>query len=80
MKNGQNKKFLIFYFTPTLLKKSLIFLIMEQYNNKVLQENNILSKYNNHLIYILLDATHMIWLNDNYKNTIIQTITLMTKN
>jgi hypothetical protein len=53
---------------------------MEQYNNMVLQENNILSKYNNHLIYILLDATHMIWLNDNYKNTIIQTITLMTKN
>lgn len=46
-------------------------------NNNVLQENNILSKYNNHIIYILLDATHVIWLNDNYRNTIIQTIKLL---
>jgi hypothetical protein len=41
-----------------------------------LHENNILSKYTNHIIYVLLDATHEIWLNDNYKNTIIQTLRL----
>ena len=46
-------------------------IIMEQYNNMVLQENNILSKYINHIIYVLLDATHEIWLIPNYKNTII---------
>jgi predicted alpha/beta hydrolase family esterase len=46
-------------------------------NNNVLQENKILSKYKNHIIYILLDATHVIWLNDNYRNTIIQTIKLL---
>ena len=50
---------------------------MKQYNNMVLQENNILSKYNNHIIYVLLDATHEIWLKDNYKNTIIQTLRLL---
>ena len=43
----------------------------------VLRENNILSKYNNHIIYVLLNATHEIWLNDNYKNTIIQTLKLL---
>jgi hypothetical protein len=48
--------------------------IIKQFNDNVLQENNILSKYYNHIIYILLDATHTIWLNENYKNTIIQTI------
>ena len=47
---------------------------MKQFNDNILQENNILSKYNNHIIYILLNATHTIWLNENYKNTIIQTI------
>jgi hypothetical protein len=51
--------------------------IMKQYNNMVLQENNILSKYTKHIIYVLLDATHEIWLNDNYKNTIIQTLKLL---
>jgi len=52
-------------------------IIMKHYNNMVLQENNILSKYNNHIIYVLLNATHEIWLNDNYKNTIIQTLKLL---
>ena len=52
-------------------------IIMKQYNNMVLQENNILSKYTNHIIYVLLDATHEIWLKDNYKNTIIQTLKLL---
>ena len=52
-------------------------IIMKQYNNMVLHENNILSKYTNHIIYVLLDATHEIWLNDNYKNTIIQTLRLL---
>jgi hypothetical protein len=51
--------------------------IMKQYNNMVLNENNILSKYTKHIVYILLDATHEIWLNDNYKNTIIQTLRLL---
>ena len=51
--------------------------IMKQYNNMVLQENNILSKYTKHIVFILLDATHEIWLNDNYKNTIIQTLKLL---
>ena len=50
---------------------------MKQYNNMVLEENNILSKYTNHIIYVLLDSTHEIWLNDNYKNTIIQTLRLL---
>lgn len=50
---------------------------MKQYNNMVLQENKILSKYTNHIIYVLLDSTHEIWLNDNYKNTIIQTLRLL---
>jgi hypothetical protein len=45
-----------------------------EYNNNVLKENKILSKYNNHIIYILLDGSHIIWTNDNYKNTIIKTI------
>jgi predicted esterase len=54
-------------------------IIMKQYNEMVLEENNILSKYNNHIIYILLDATHMIWLKSNYKNTIIKTIKLLEK-
>jgi len=45
-----------------------------EYNNNVLEENKILSKYSNHIIYILLDASHIIWTNDNYKNTIIKTI------
>jgi 2-oxoglutarate dehydrogenase complex dehydrogenase (E1) component-like enzyme len=40
------------------------------------QVKAILSKYTNHIIYVLLDATHEIWLNDNYKNTIIQTLRL----
>jgi hypothetical protein len=44
-------------------------IIMKEYNNMVLQENSIFSKYKNHIIYILLDASHNIWLNDNYKNT-----------
>jgi hypothetical protein len=48
--------------------------IMKQHNNMTLQENNILSKYTNHIVYVLLDATHEIWLHDNYKNTIIQTL------
>ena len=52
-------------------------IIMKQHNILVLQENNILSKYTNHIIYVLLDATHEIWLNDNYKNTIIQTLRLL---
>lgn len=52
-------------------------IIMKQFNDMVLQENNILSKYTNHIIYVLLDATHEIWLNDNYKNTIIQTLRLL---
>ena len=43
----------------------------------VMHENNILSKYTNHIIYVLLDATHEIWLNDNYKNTIIQTLSFL---
>ena len=52
-------------------------IIMKEYNNMVLQENSILSKYKNHIIYILLDASHNVWLNDNYKNTIIQTLKLL---
>lgn len=51
--------------------------INKKYNDDVLQENEILSKYLNHVIYVLLDATHVIWLNDNYKNTIIQTLKLL---
>ena len=47
---------------------------MIEYNNNVLEENNILSKYLNYIIYVLLDASHIIWTNDNYKNTIIKTI------
>jgi len=45
-----------------------------EHNINVLEENKILSKYSNHLIYIMLDASHAIWTNDNYKNTIIKTI------
>jgi len=52
-------------------------IIMKQHNNNVSQENIILGKYKNHIIYVLLDATHSIWLNDNYKNTIIQTLKLL---
>ena len=52
-------------------------LIMKQFNELVLEENKILSKYNNHIIYTLLDASHGIWEKDNYKNTIIQTIKLL---
>jgi hypothetical protein len=52
-------------------------IIMKEYNDYVLRENNILSKYTNHIIYVLLDATHEIWLKDNYKNTIIQTLKLL---
>ena len=52
-------------------------IIMKQYNDNVLEENKILSKYKNHIIYILLNATHEIWLNTNYKNTIIQTLKLL---
>ena len=51
--------------------------IMKQHNELVLEENKILSKYNNHIIYTLLDASHAIWEKDNYKNTIIQTIKLL---
>ena len=51
----------------------------KEFNNNVLQENSILSKYDNHIIYILLDASHIIWLQDNYKNTIIKTINMLYK-
>jgi hypothetical protein len=44
------------------------------YNNMVLKENKILSKYDNHSIYILLDATHDIWLHDKYKKLILNTL------
>jgi methyltransferase-like protein len=50
---------------------------MKQYNNMVLQKNNISSKYTNYINYMLLDATPEIWLNDNYKDTIIQTLRLL---
>lgn len=53
---------------------------MIEHNNNVLEKNKILSKYNNHIIYVLLDASHIIWENDNYKNTIILTIKLINKN
>jgi len=51
--------------------------IDEQYNNNVIEENSILYNYNNHIIYVLLDATHDLWLKPNYKNTIIQTLNLI---
>jgi hypothetical protein len=51
-------------------------IILKQHNDLVLGENRILSKYTNQIIYVLLDATHEIWLKDNYKNTIIQTLKL----
>ena len=47
---------------------------MIDHNNNVIQENNILSKYKNNIIYVLLDASHIIWSKDNYKKTIIDTI------
>lgn len=47
---------------------------MKEYNLNVLEENDILSNYSNHIIYILLDATHMLWLYSNNSNTIIQTL------
>ena len=52
-------------------------IISKYNNNNVLLENKILSKYKNHIIYVLLDATHVIWLKDNYRNTIIQTLKLL---
>jgi hypothetical protein len=54
--------------------------IMKEYNDNVIEENKILSKYDNHIIYVLLDASHMIWNNNNYKNTIINTIIMINKN
>ena len=54
--------------------------IMKQFNDNVLKENQILSKYSNHLIYVLLDATHDLWSRPDYKNTIIKTIKLIIKN
>ncbi len=46
----------------------------ENNNNNALIENKILSKYKNHIIYILLDATHVVWANDNYKDIIIKVL------
>jgi hypothetical protein len=46
----------------------------ENNNNNALIENKILSKYKNHIIYILLDATHVVWAKDNYKDIIIKVL------
>lgn len=54
--------------------------IMTDHNENVLQENKILSKYNNNIIYILLDASHIIWEKENYKNTILNTIRMIKNN
>lgn len=48
--------------------------ITKEYNDNIVKENNILSKYNNHTIYILLDATHEIWLHPVHKKQIMQTL------
>ena len=50
---------------------------MIEYNNNIIEENKILEKYNNHIIYTLLDASHIIWTKENYKNTIIQTVKML---
>ena len=51
-----------------------------EHNNNVIEENNILSNYINQIIYVLLDASHMIWSKDNYKKTIIDTIKMIKNN
>ena len=51
--------------------------IMKEYNENVIEENKILSKYSNQIIYVLLDASHIIWTLDNYKKTIIDTIEMI---
>lgn len=51
--------------------------VMTDYNANVLQENNILANYDNQTIFTLLDATHMIWLHNHHKKTILKTIKIV---
>lgn len=50
--------------------------IAERHNTMVLDENKILNKNDNQIIYILLNATHELWLHNKYKNLIVKTIKL----
>jgi hypothetical protein len=53
--------------------------IDQEHNDMVREENKILKKCKNNMIYILLDATHMIWKYKHNKKLIIETLKLLIK-